>query len=546
MKSGKTPNTGVTLIVTVLISFLFILNSCGESTSGRPQCYIIDNDTGGCVEKVKNIRNLSVVSNDTNHYKAEYEAGFIQGKLQKTQILMTRDNFWDMAYLLDPSHSFPKQIPPSPGELSEARRVLQENFTYTLDYIRNQKDPVLLKNMRRLLYRMIGIYHGTKMGEPVSIPFDDTWLPSFSQSEMTLGYETRHLTFMDIYFINGFSDAWDVIASLVDAPLHHQPDKCSAFVKKTSDDIYITHNSWFGFLSQSMAVTLYINGDYLSMNAISPGCIGSASDFGYNNKGILFNETTHHAGYSEPKSNALWMFWRATLAEQFADSLDSFFEYISLEPSGTYMNGYMVVDSLKREIGLIEMSYQSFVYFRPNGENGYSVITKPEGRSTEYDHDLVQPDYLLGINYPASQLIRDELQALDTRPARKRQFMAMIGDVKDIESAKSLITYTDPENPLSIYGRWDLGYGETPTPKTVPDGSIDAKAASASMIAYVSNLKGILDLDSNKKAFWMKFGTPYVNGKPFIWSESQWNGQKLRGVPDRVDGDYVLLNTYIR
>jgi len=124
--------------------------------------------------------------------------------------------------------------------------------------------------------------------------------------------------------------------------------------------------------------------------------------------------------------------------------------------------------------------------------------------------------------------------------------MAMIGDVKDIESAKSLITYTDPENPLSIYGRWDLGYGETPTPKTVPDGSIDAKAASASMIAYVSNLKGILDLDSNKKAFWMKFGTPYVEGKPFIWSESQWNGQKLRGVPDRVDGDYVLLNTYIR
>ena len=40
--------------------------------------------------------------------------------------------------------------------------------------------------------------------------------------------------------------------------------------------------------------------------------------------------------------------------------------------------------------------------------------------------------------------------------------------------------------------------------------------------------------------------TPYVNGKPFIWSESQWSGHKLRGVPDRVDGEYVLLNTYIR
>lgn len=32
----------------------------------------------------------------------------------------------------------------------------------------------------------------------------------------------------------------------------------------------------------------------------------------------------------------------------------------------------------------------------------------------------------------------------------------------DIESARSLITYTDDlGNPLSIYGTWDLGYEDT-------------------------------------------------------------------------------------
>lgn len=59
-------------------------------------------------------------------------------------------------------------------------------------------------------------------------------------------------------------------------------------------------------------------------------------------------------------------------------------------------------------------------------------------------------------------------------------------------------------------------------------------------------LEGVLDVDSPVQGFWMKFGTPYVKGAPFIWSQSQWREWKLRDVPDRLDGDYTLLNTYIR
>lgn len=99
---------------------------------------------------------------------------------------------------------------------------------------------------------------------------------------------------------------------------------------------------------------------------------------------------------------------------------------------------------------------------------------------------------------------------------------------------------------FSIYGRWDLGYGESPSPKTIPDSAADAKAISVSMIKDAFNLKGVLDTGSSYKAFWMKFGRPSVNGKPFIWSESQWKGTKLRNAPDRVDGDWTFLNSYIR
>jgi len=523
-----------------------VLAGCGTKEAAGLTHYQIDDDTQGVIEKVDNIYNTSIVSNDPNVYKAEYEAGFIQGRLQKDQIGAMRDNVWDMVYLLDPAHSYPQQLPPSQDELALAQKTLQYNWEYTLDYIRKQGDSQTGKNLRRLVYRLVGIYHGAAKKEPQALDFDEGWYPSFSAEEMATGYETRSITFMDIYFINAINDLFDVLPDNAPTVTLNLPSKCSAFVARTQDDIYLTHNSWSGFLSQSQALSLWVNGDFMTVNMIGPAFLGSGTDFGYNNKGMIFNETTHNATYTEPKAGALWMFWRSALAEQFSTSLDEFFEYISLEASGTYMNGYMLIDAKTGEIGLVEMSYQSFVFFKSDGQGGIAVTTKPEGLDTTYDTEMVQPDYILGINYPASQQIRDDLKAQDNRPARKRQFLAMIGGVNDIESARALITYTDPANPLSIYGRWDLGYGETPTPKTVPDGALDAKAISVSMIQYIFDLQGILDPSSTFKAFWMKFGTAYIDGKPFIWSESQWSGAKLRNVPDRLDGDFTLLNTYIR
>jgi len=511
----------VILAVVVLLLPALAVYSGEKSEEPRlkGKIYRLDENSAGYLEKIDNILNLSVVSIDNNVYKAEYEAGFMQGKLLKEQIVAARDNLWDTAFLIDQTPNFVKQTSPTHEEMA------MEKFAFQ-DFLKS----------------LIGIYHGTKFDRPEALNFNGRWIPPtnyFSPAEMTLNYETPYLSFMDIYFINAFCDLFDVLD-------REHPSKCSAFVKKTDNDIFIAHNSWFGFLDQSMAANFYINGDYFTVNQIFPGVLGSNSDFGYNNKGIMFNETTHHATFTKPKIHSLWMFWRAILAEQFASSMDEFFRYLSLETSGTYMNGYMVVDTKTREIGLVEMSYQSFVYFKPDGKGGYQVITKPEGLSKEYDHELLQPDYILGINFPVSQVIRDELLATEDRPARRRQFLSQIGNVNDIESAKALITFTDPNEPLSIYGRWDLGYGDTPFPKTIPEGSVDAKAVSASMISYVSNLKGILDLKSPNRSFWMKFGTPVIKGEPFIWSRSRWKGQKLRDVPDSVDGKYELLHTYIR
>ena len=522
----------------------------GGALAGTPQrvTYSLDAQASGVVETINNISNLTVVSKDANDLKAEYRAGFVQGRLQTKGILAARDNTWDNSYLTDPAHTFPRQPGPTRQELDRAARLLNGNYDALLQYIKNPAtDPEVASRLKRLLFRMVGIYHGTTLKQPASLDFSGNWLPDASylkKDELELGYETPRLTFMDVYYVNAYNDLADIIAGSKEPgqPAAHA-EKCSAFLKRTGKEVILTHNSWTGFLSQTMSMTLAINNDRMTVNAATPGLIGSATDFGYNGKGMMFNETTHLMARREVKPGGLWIFWRAALAEQFSTSIDDFFRYISLDNSGTYLNGYMLVDAKNGATGLVEMSYRCFIYYRSSG-GAYTVTSRSlDGQpcSSEYDQEMVTPDYLMGINYPASMQVRTDLQSADNRPARRRQFMKLLPGVVDIATAKAAITYTDPANPLSVYGRWDLGYGETDYPKIVPDGAIDAKVATTVMARSFMSLAGKLDMQSRATGFWMRYGTPIVNGAPFVWSLSSWKWQKLRDVPDRLDGTFNLM-----
>ncbi len=537
----------------------FMLSGCSRDSApvSNRTVFTLDANASGVIETINNIVNMTVVSKDANDLKAEYRAGFVQGKLQGKTILSARDNNWDNAYLTDPSHSFPKQHGPSQSELQEAGGLLNANYNGIITHLKNPATDVdVAYRLKRLLFRMLGIYHGATLMEPATLDFSGTWLPDgsyFRLEELNLGYETAGLSFMDVYFLNAYSDLMDVISfspELVVGGLRpgDYPDKCSAFLKRTGNEVILTHNSWAGFLSQTMTQTLAVNGDLVTLNALNPGLIGSATDFGFNNKGIMFNETTHRMSKGQVKPNGLWIFWRATLAEQFSATIDDFFRYISLDNTGTYLNGYMLVDTNTNETGLVEMSYRCFIYYRSSGGTYTVSSTSLDGNvcSTDYDTEMITPDYLMGINYPASLQVRSDLQSTDNRPARRRQFKQLLPGVTNLETAKTVITFTDPLNPLSIFGRWDLGYGETSYPKQIPDGSIDSKVGSTGMVRSFMGLSGTLDTSAVNTGFWMLYGTPTVNGAPFIWSQSLWNWQKLRDLPDRLDGSFTLIPLYLR
>jgi hypothetical protein len=527
----------------------------GSDASSNRTVYNLDSNASGVIETINNIANLTVVSKDVNDLTAEYKAGFVQGKLQGKTIFSARDNTWDNAYLTDPNHAFPKQLGPTQTELNRAAGLLNSNYAAFLQYIRSPAtNAVTAHRLKRLLFRMLGIYHGASLKQPANLDFSGAWLPDgtyLNPTELALGYQATDLTFLDVYFLNAYNDMMDVISSSMELTSpggRDHPDKCSAFLKRSGNEVILTHNTWQGFLSQTMTQTLAVNGDLLTVNASTPGLIGSATDFGYNNKGIMFNETTHRMSVIKTKPDGLWIFWRATLAEQFSASITDFFNAISLDNTGTYLNGYMLVDAKNNETGLVEMSYRCFIYYRSFG-GPYTVSSKSMDGGvciTDYDSEMVTADYLMGINYPASLQVSNDLKSTDNRPARRRQFKQLLPGVTDVETAKSVITYTDPANPLSVFGRWDLGYGETSYPKTIPDGSIDSKVASTSMVRSFMGLSGNLDTTASNTGFWMLYGTAKINTKPFIWSESAWKTQTLRDVPDRLDGSFTLMPLYLR
>jgi len=77
---------------------ILILAACsgsGDDSSSNRRIYNLDANAAGVIETVNNIANLTVVSRDDDDLKAEYRAGFVQGKFQATAILSARDNSWD-------------------------------------------------------------------------------------------------------------------------------------------------------------------------------------------------------------------------------------------------------------------------------------------------------------------------------------------------------------------------------------------------------------------------------------------------------------------
>ena len=527
--------------------------------------FTLDEYTTGFAQCIDNNWNYAVYAQNPNVgiYQNEYNAGYVQGKVQTGDVILaTRNNSWKN-FLIGATPQDALSVEVLPQYLEACGKAIIENYNYTYDYVSTHSDEKHIEKIIRLMFRQLGIYDGAAGNEPrKNVTVDMLDLNAYPAEQQVLGIDCAPLTLLDVIFINSQYDLFDCVGDQIGLVMGYgtakkltskdKPDHCTAFTKIMPDgNVFWTHNSWCCFWSQSCAITYVIGDDFVTQNANCQGQFGSNTDFGFNGNGIGFNETTHVDLYDKTKIKGLWLTYRSAAAEQFARTIDEFYDIISIDNTGSYLNGYHLVDANTGEIGLVEMSYNRFVLFKSDGKNlTLKDSTGYQPQRIDYDHHLISPTHIFGVNQPVYWWVGYELESMNLRPMRRNQLWERIDTVNDMESAKALITYTEDREPLSIYGRWDLGYGTTEMPRTRPDGSVDAKAFSTQMIKDVlSNLSRKPSINGQKTSFWMKYGTAHIRQLPFIWSQSQFADMKqsedVDFVPDALDGQWNRVKMFM-
>lgn len=546
--------------------------------STEPREFVMNDYTRGFAQCVDNNWNYAIYAQDpaVSIYQNEYNAGYVQGKVQTgDMILATRNNTWKWYVLDEGPGANSTQIPPNGLEI--VRKHLVDNYNYLTDWAEKNIADSHCQGIVRLMYRMLGIYHGASGKEPLAeVKFDDLKLSNMAEAETSLNAGTQPLTFIDIYFLNAMMDIWDAAAKELGVALNllekddaehtlptkkgnkpeddlkFKPGHCSGFVKKMDDgQIFWAHTSWCCFMAQTCAVTYVIGEDFITQNSFCPGQFGSNTDFGFNGHGIGFNETTETYFYNESKTEGIWITWRAAAAEHFAKSIDDFYDYISLDNTGTYLNAYMLVDAYREEFGLVDMSYARFVLFKGDGSN--LTVKDSTGyipNFLDWDHHMITEKHVLGCNVPVYKRIARELEFIDGAPKRRYQLWRNIPNVRTLDDVRNLVTYNESLEPISIAGRWDKNYGTSEFLRYQPHGSIDAKAFGSNEIKEVlANLSMKPSINGTKTSFWMKFGSAYIDGLPFIWSDSVWarfkESEDVDYIPDAIDGRWNRVKMFM-
>jgi hypothetical protein len=300
-------------------------------------------------------------------------------------------------------------------------------------------------------------------------------------------------------------DLWDVVALNAWLELspyytgwydkHHNlasnaapvPEHCSAFVATGSytrdGKPVIAHNNWTEYKEGSRWNIIFdivpSSGHHILMDGM-PGLIHSGDDFGINDSGIAITETTigYFSGFDP---DGVPEFVRARKAMQYATSIDEYADIMKDGNNGGYANTWLVADNKNNEIGKLEL--------------GLKHVTL----------DKTKDGFFVGSNFPENpQLIADETPDFPVHDmsisanARHVRWNALMGEYKgkiDVDAAHRFLadhydTYDKKQEPdeRTLCGHIDLSpRGSKPwQPKYGPCGTVQNKAADASMIAAMS------------------------------------------------------------
>lgn len=174
--------------------------------------FVLNEFTKGYAQCIDNNWNFAAYAQDpsVSVYQNDYNAGYVQGKVTGGDMIKaTRNNTWRWYVLDEGPGADSTEIPPNGLEI--VTKHLVDNYNWMIDYVeKNQASDIKVRNIMRLMYRMLGIFHGAADKEPLKdVKFDDLKLSNMDPFESATRAGDDPLSFMDIYFINAQMDIWD-------------------------------------------------------------------------------------------------------------------------------------------------------------------------------------------------------------------------------------------------------------------------------------------------------------------------------------------------
>lgn len=130
--------------------------------------FVLDEYTCGFAQCVDNNWNYAIYAQnpDVSIYQNEYNAGYVQGKVQTGEtILATRNNSW-RNFLIGATPQNALSIEVKPDYLTVSAQVVVENYNYLYDWAMQRKDDEKVQKIIRLMFRQLGIYEGAVGADP--------------------------------------------------------------------------------------------------------------------------------------------------------------------------------------------------------------------------------------------------------------------------------------------------------------------------------------------------------------------------------------------
>lgn len=326
------------------------------------------------------------------------------------------------------------------GVAVEAREGVRQWLNSHIDYmqtaIRTNSSQAFYRQLGKLFQQLQGIVDGFTARAKASGEAGTTLRDVFA---LNFGEEVGDVE----GYVKYFGNARNV-------PRVRPARHCSALIKITADDLFMSHTTWSSFQSMRRMYKVYAFETTVAMSSY-PGQIASQDDWYMTSNKLAIQETTNefynNALYAKVVPRTVSEFLRTMIATHLASNGSHWTSLFKQDNSGTYNNQYMVVDMKLWAPGEIGAKLQDNLLWLAEQIPGYversdvTDVLRQQGYWPSFN--VAYFPYIYNVSGFRQKLQEQGTFWSYTKYARPEIFRRNQSGIKDLTGMQSMMRYND-------------------------------------------------------------------------------------------------------